>query len=119
MPATVDGVRIFLGTAGARPVDDDALAAAVAAANWQVMQLRPDLTAVDPVAWLTSDPGDPVEWPANVDFAATLYAAQLYGRRGALFGALNYQEMALNMRTVDPHFYALLQLGLNQPSAVA
>jgi hypothetical protein len=119
MATTVDMVRVFLGTRGARDVDEDALAMAVDAANAVIVVLRPEVAGLaDPLALLAGEP-DGDGWPANVTYAATMYAAQLYGRRGALFGTLNYQEMAVNMRTVDPHIYALLELGLNQRSVVA
>ena len=80
MPATVEGVRTFLGLSPARPVDDDALAAAVAASNAAVVSWRVDLAALD-------------VWPANAEQAATLYAARLYGRRASVQGVAAFQEV--------------------------
>jgi hypothetical protein len=108
MPATVEGVRTFLGLSPARPVDDDALAAAVAGANDWVTTVRPDLTA------------DPDAWAPRADEAATLEAARLYGRRGSVSGVVGFQEGgALALPSIDPDAQTLLELGRYQRSVVA
>jgi hypothetical protein len=106
MPATVEGVRTFLGLSPARPVDDDALAAAVAGANAAVVVWRVDLAALD-------------EWGANADQAATIYAARLYGRRGSVQGVAAYEAVGVMALPQDPDVSALLGLGKFQRSVVA
>jgi hypothetical protein len=106
VPATVEGVRTFLGLSPARPVDDDALAAAVAASNAAVGFWRVDLALVDP-------------WPPNADQAATIYAARLYGRRGSVQGVAAFQEVGVVTLPQDPDVSALLGLGKFQRSVVA
>ena len=106
MPATVEGVRTFLGLSPARPVDDDALAAAVAASNAAVTVWRVDLVDADP-------------WPANAEQAATIYAARLYGRRAGVQGVAAFQEVGVVTLPQDPDVAALLGLGKFQRSVVA
>jgi hypothetical protein len=110
MPATVASVKTFLGLAPARPVDDDALGAAVAAANDTVFTLRADLGPPDVLG---------ATWPARADQAATLYAARLYGRRGSIQGVAVFQDVATTLRSTDPDVYLMLELGPFQPSVVA
>jgi hypothetical protein len=54
MPATVATLKTYLGLSGAAAVDDQAMAAACAASNDLVTQLRPDLTVerVDTARWV-------------------------------------------------------------------
>jgi hypothetical protein len=106
MPATVEGVRTFLGLSPARPVDDDALAAAVAASNAAVAAWRVDLEALE-------------DWPANADEAAVIYAARLYGRRSSVQGVAAFQEVGVVTLPQDPDVSALLGLGKFQKSVVA
>lgn len=114
MPTSIGLVRTFLGIAGARPQDDDALEAAVDAANGLVSAFRKDLPAWDPAA----DPE--VVWPPQVDFAATIQAADLYGRRGSLGGIAGFQEGGVQLiPQLDPNVRSLLQLGNFQDSVVA
>jgi hypothetical protein len=106
MPATVDAVRTFLGLSPARPADDDALAAAVAAANDAVATWRVDLT-------------DLATWPPSCDQAAVIYAARLYGRRSSVQGVAAFQEVGVISLPQDPDVRALLGLGPFQKSVVA
>ena len=115
MPTTVEAVRAFLGMSGARPVDDDALAAAVAAANDIVAAFRTDLPVADP-----ETPDEPPVWPARCDYAATVQAAQLYGGRSATQGIAAYQDVGVSiLPQIHPTVKELLQLGANQNSVVA
>lgn len=107
MPTTVALVQQHLGLSPARPVDDDALAAAVAAANDMVAAYRPGLTATG-------------TWPARADFAATLQAARLYGRRGSVQGVAAFQDVGVSMLPrLDPDLRSLLELGEYQRSVVS
>ena len=104
MPTTVPLLRIHLGLIPARPVDDDALANAVDAANAAVLLYRPDLDSNG-------------EWPANAEMAATIWAARLYGRRGSVQGVAAFQDVGVSLLPrLDPDVRALLQLGEYQPS---
>jgi len=111
VPATVDAVRTFLGLSPSRPTDDDALAAAVAAANSYVAAVRTDL---DP-----DDGSGSVTWPARCDQAAVLYAARLYGRRSSVQGVAAFQDVGVTLIPQDPDVKALLELGPFQRSVVA
>jgi hypothetical protein len=115
MPTTVGAVRAHLGLTPARPVDDLALANAVAAANDLVAALRPDLSS--PAA-IEEEDGDP--WPARADYAATLQAARLYGRRGSVQGVAAFAEVGVSLLPrLDPDVRLLLQLGEYQDSVTA
>jgi hypothetical protein len=111
MPATVASVRTFLGLTPARPADDDALAAAVAAANDAVATWRVDLPP--------DDGSGSVTWPPACDQAATQYAARLYGRRSSVQGVAAFQEVGVTAIPQDPDVAALLGLGRHQKSVVA
>jgi hypothetical protein len=112
MPTTVDRLKIHLGITPARPVDDEALADAVAAANDLVVTLRPDLPPVDPD--LQED------WPPRADEAATLQAARLYGRRGSVQGIASFQDVGVSLLPrIDPDVRLLLELGEYQESGIA
>ena len=110
MPATVDAVRTHLGLAPARPVDDDALTAAVAGSNGTIYALRQDLT--DPAE-------DGATWPAQCDEAAVIYAARLYGRRGSVMGIAAFADAGARLLSEDPDVALMLQLGPYQDSVVA
>ena len=117
MPTTVDRVRTHLGLTPARPVDDDALTAAVAAANAWVAAVRTDLP---PLAELpdADEPGD--YWPAHVDYACTVQAARLYGRRGSVQGVAAIADAGVSLLArLDPDVRSLLELGEFQPSVIA
>jgi hypothetical protein len=113
MPATVAAVSTFLGLTPARPVDDDALTAAVAAANDWVSEVRPDLTV--------GDDGKPLPlWPPRATQAAVQYAARLYGRRGSVQGVAAFQDVGVTLLpALDPDIRSLLELGNFQRSVVA
>jgi hypothetical protein len=114
MPATVEGLKIHLGLTGARPVDDDALLAAVNAANDWVAAVRPDLPSPDP------DASPPIVWPPRADEAATLQAARLYGRRGSVQGIAAFQDAGVTvLGRMDPDVRLLLELGEYQNSEIA
>ena len=87
------------------------MAAAVAAANDAVYMWRPDL----------DDPADDATtWPPRVEFAATMEAARLYGRRGSVQGVAAFQDTGVSfLPTIDPEVASLLGLGKHQPSVVA
>jgi hypothetical protein len=104
-------VQTHLGLSPARPVDTDALQAAVDAANSVVWAWRPDL----------DDPGESgTVWPAHVDFAATVQAARLYGRRGSVQGVAAFQDVGVTMLgRMDPDIRSLLELGEFQRSVIA
>ena len=111
MPTSTAAVSAFLGLSPARPVDDDAMAAAVAAANDAVYMWRPDLD--DPAE-------DGATWPPRCDFAATIEASRLYGRRGSVQGVAAFQDTGVALLpSLDPDARALLELGAYQPSVVA
>lgn len=111
MPTSTAAVSQFLGLAPARPVDDDALTAAVEAANDAVFMWRPDLD--DPAE-------DGATWPPRADFAATIQAARLYGRRGSVQGVAAFQDTGVSfLPSLDPEVKSMLELGPFQPSAVA
>ena len=111
MPTSAAAVSAFLGLSPARPVDDEAMTAAVGAANDAVYMWRPDLT--DPLEEGTT-------WPARADFAATMQAARLYGRRGSVQGVAAFQDTGVSfMPQLDPDVQTLLELGPYQPSVVA
>lgn len=111
MPTTVERVKTHLGIATARPVDDDALAFAVEAANDLVAALRPDLDPLDGLA---------PAWPVRADEAATLHAARLYGRRGSVQGIAAFQDVGVSLLPrIDPDVRLLLELGEYQGSVTA
>lgn len=111
MPTTVELVRIHLGLAPARPVDDTALDNAVAAANDAVWAWRRDLD--EPTV-------DGATWPPRCDYAATLQAARLYGRRGSVQGVAAFQDVGVaTLGRLDPDIRSLLELGEFQPSVIA
>jgi predicted TIM-barrel fold metal-dependent hydrolase len=111
MPTTIDLVKTHLGLAPARPVDDAALTDAVAAANDAVAAWRTDLD--DPLT-----PG--VVWPPRADYAATLQASRLYGRRGSVQGVAAFQDVGVSfLPRLDPDLRALLELGEFQKSVIA
>ena len=107
MPATVAAVRVYLGVDPASSTDEEALTAAVDAANDLVGQLRPDLTATEP-------------WPARAHQAAIVEAARLYGRRGSVQGIAAFADIGVSLLPrLDPEVRSLLELGEYQPSVVA
>ena len=113
MPTSVEAVKTHLGITGARPVDDDAIQAAVVAANGLVAALRPDLPTASP-----DDPDKPPTWPPQCDQAATLQAARLYGRRGSVQGVASFQDAGVTLLArMDPDVRLLLQVGEFQDSA--
>jgi hypothetical protein len=106
MATTVEAVMVFLGLTPSRTVDNDALNAAVVAANDLVATLRPDLT------------GD--AWPPRADQAATIHAARLYGRRGSVNGVAAFQDVGVTLvPRLDPDVRSLLELGEYQRSVIA
>lgn len=114
MATTVAAVRTFLGVDPATSTDQDALAAAVAAANRYVSRLRPDW-CVDATTGEYVDP-----WPEDADQAATMQAARVYGRRGSTAGVAAFQDVGVSMLPrMDPTVRELLQLGEYQPPVVA
>jgi hypothetical protein len=119
MPTTVDRLKTHLGVSGSRPVDEDAMADAVDAANDIVAALRADLPAPDPAADPPTSWADLV-WPARADEAATLQAARLYGRRGSVQGVAAFADAGVSLLArIDPDVRLLLELGENQKSVVA
>lgn len=111
MPTTVELVRTHLGLSPARPVDDAALDNAVAAGNDAVWAWRQDLD--EPTA-------DGAAWPPRCDYAATLQAARLYGRRGSVQGVAAFQDVGVAMLgRLDPDIRSLLELGEFQRSVIA
>jgi hypothetical protein len=113
MPATAASVRIHLGVDPASTVDQEALDAAVAAANDVVVMWRPDLTK-DPDGILLT------VWPARVDQAAVIEAARLYGRRGSVQGVAAFADLGVSLiPRLDPEVRSLLELGEYQRSVVA
>jgi predicted TIM-barrel fold metal-dependent hydrolase len=111
MPTTLQALEVHLGLSGARPVDTDAMTAAVAGANAMVAAYWSELP-------------DPLEagvvWPTQADQAATIQAARLYGRRGSVQGVAAFQDIGVSMLPrLDPDVRALLQVGEYQPSVVA
>jgi hypothetical protein len=76
-----------------------------------VAALRPDLPS----------PGDEgVTWPARADYAATLQASRLYGRRGSVQGVAAFAEVGVSLLPrLDPDVRVLLQLGEYQDSVTA
>lgn len=116
MPTSTDAVKTYLGLGVARPVDEDALQAAVDAANAAVLAYRPDITDTDPYGHRSGG----AEWPPNVEQAATMWAARLYGRRGSVQGVAAFQDVGVSLLPrMDPDVRVLLQLGEYQPSVVA
>lgn len=114
MPATVATLRTYLGIDPASQVDQDAMAAAVAAANDYVPQLRPDLTHDAATGDLLA------EWPPRVDQAAIVQAARLYGRRGSVQGIAAFADLGVAMLPrLDPEVRSLLELGEYQRSVIA
>jgi predicted TIM-barrel fold metal-dependent hydrolase len=111
LPTSTAAVSAFLGLSPARPVDDDAMTAAVAAANDAVAAWRPDLE--DPAT-------EGATWPPRADQAATMQAARLYGRRGSVQGVAAFQDTGVSfMPQLDPDLQTMLELGPYQPSVVA
>ena len=84
MAATVAEVRVYLGLDPATTVDEEALAAAVAAANDLVTTFRPDLTEADP-------------WAPRAQQAAIVEAARLYGRRGSVQGVAAFADIGVSL----------------------
>lgn len=114
MPATVASVRTHLGVDPASTIDQDALDAAVAAANDAVVMWRPDLTT-DP-----TDQSVLTTWPPRVDQAAIIEAARLYGRRGSVQGVAAFADLGVSLLPrLDPEVRSLLELGEYQRSVVA
>lgn len=114
MATTVAAVRTFLGVDPASTTDEDALTAAVAAANDWVVQVRPD--------WTTDETtGDVLDvWPPSADQAATMQAAHDYGRRGSTAGVAAFQDVGVTfIPRMDPDVRRLLQLGEYQGPVVA
>lgn len=108
MPATVATLRTYLGIDPASTVDEDAMGAAVAAANDLVATYRPDLTT------------DPDTWPARAEQAALVEAARLYGRRGSVQGIAAFADVGVSMLPrLDPEVRSLLELGEYQRSVVS
>jgi len=114
MPATVASLKTYLGIAPASTVDEDAMSAAVAAANDLVGVYRPDLVT-DPAT------GDPLAtWAPRADQAALVQAARLYGRRGSVQGIAAFADVGISMLPrLDPEFRSLLELGEYQRSVIA
>jgi hypothetical protein len=107
MAATVESLKIHLGLDPASTVDAEAMAQKVAAANAAVAALRPD--------WAEDDP-----WRPQMDEAANLLAARLYGRRGSVTGIAAYADVtALYVARMDPDVKFLLELDEYQQSVVA
>ena len=107
MPATVPALRTYLGIDPASTTDEEAMGAAVAAANDLVGTLRPDLTANEP-------------WPARAHQAALVEAARLYGRRGSVQGIAAFADIGVSLLPrLDPEVRSLLELGEYQPSVMA
>lgn len=107
MPATVERLETYLGLTGAREVDSAAMEIAVNAANRVVLVFRPDAAEVTP-------------WPAELESAALIQAARLYGRRGSVQGIAAFQDIgAITLGRLDPDVRVLLGLGEYQPSATA
>jgi hypothetical protein len=114
MPTSVDRVKTFLGLTPARPVDDQAIADAVDAANDLVATLRPDLPPRDP------DDPEAATWPDRADEAATIQAARLYGRRGSVQGVAAFQDVGVSLLPrIDPDVRLLLEIGEYQTSTTA
>ncbi len=112
MPTTLASVQLYLGFTSSRQVDVDALDLAVGAANDMVAAYRTDLPALDGP--------DPVEWPARADYAATVQAGRLYGRRGSTQGVAAFSDVGVTLLPrLDPDLRALLQLGEYQDSVIA
>jgi hypothetical protein len=114
MAATVASLKIYLGVDPSSTIDEEAMGAAVAAANDLVQTFRPDLT-LDP------DLGTvlPV-WPARADQAALVEAARLYGRRGSVQGIAAFADVGVSMLPrLDPEVRSLLELGEYQRNVVA
>jgi hypothetical protein len=114
MPATVATLKTYLGIAPATTIDEEAMGAAVAAANDLVGVYRPDLVT-DPAT------GDPLaSWPPRADQAAIVQAARLYGRRGSVQGVAAFADIGISLLPrLDPEFRSLLQLGEYQDSVIA
>ena len=100
-------MRVYLGLDPATTVDEEALAAAVAAANDLVATFRPDLTEADP-------------WAPRAQQAAIVEAARLYGRRGSVQGVAAFADIGVSLLPrIDPEVRSLLELGEYQRSVVA
>jgi len=114
MPATVASLKTYLGITPATATDDEAMGAAVAAANDLVAVYRPDLVL---------DPGDGTvlpTWPPRCDQAALVEAARLYGRRGSVQGVAAFADVGISLLPrLDPEFRSLLELGEYQRSVVS
>jgi hypothetical protein len=112
MPATLAALKTYLGISPATVIDDEAMGAAVAAANDFVADKRPDLTA--------DETGPLATWPPRVDHAAIVEAARLYGRRGSVQGVAAFADIGVSyLPGTDPEVKALLELGEHQRSVVA
>lgn len=106
MPATVGTLQTHLGIAGARDVDVQAMQFAVDAANGVVAVFRPDVA-------------DLAAWPPEVESAALIQAARIYGRRGSVQGIAAFQDIgAVTLGRLDPDVRLLLGLGEYQESAI-
>jgi hypothetical protein len=114
MPATVDGLRTYLGLDPASTVDEAAMTTACAAANDTVAAYRPDLV-------LDASTGEPLAaWPARAEQAALVEAARLYGRRGSVQGVAAFADLGVSLLPrLDPEFRSLLELGEYQRSVIA
>lgn len=113
MPSTVDKLKIYLGLDPASTVDEQAMQAAVEAANDIVATWRPDLTV--------DDDGIPLDaWPARAEQAAVVQAARLYGRRGSVQGIAAFADIGVSLLPrLDPEVRSLLELGEYQPPVIA
>lgn len=111
MAATVDALKVHLGLDPASTADEDAMAAAVAAANDAVSKLRPDWTVV---------PQGRAAWEVSADEAAVLLAARFYGRRGSVAGVVGFADFgAVSLGRLDPDVRLLLELGEYQRPVIA
>jgi hypothetical protein len=114
MAATVDSLRVYLGLDPASTVDEEAMGAAVAAANAAAMYWRADVT---------TDPGDGTmlpTWPADIDQGAHIQAARWYGRRGSVGGSVAYADLGIaSLPRLDPDVRFLWRLGEYQRSVIA
>ena len=107
MAATLAALKTYLGVLPATVTDDEAMGAAVEAANDYVADKRPDLTETEP-------------WPPRINHAAIVEAARLYGRRGSVQGVAAFADVGVAyLPGTDPEVKSLLELGEHQRSVVA
>lgn len=113
-PATLEGVKAFLGgsyTAEADP-DDPAITAAVRAANAVVRQLRCAQAADEAADWSGDELADVVQ-------GTTQLAARLFRRRNTPDGVAQFgTDSPLYVARTDPDVSLLLQLGPHAKPAV-